>query len=227
MRAKPTLVGLNRLRPFSACHRGIPPNIPLSLTLSKVSNVIVVLFVHGWHHNAKPGDENLRDFAASVTDTRRRLIDIANPESEVYRLSRKNLTGTESLSVISIYVGWRGRSLPWILDYITFWGRKASAERVGQGDLREFLIRLNSLYREKRDLRANGTTRHFLGMTSFGHSFGGQVLFKAVAGEIENELIAKVASPNGSSQGAKPVIRVEQICTFAHDHQSVSINHEA
>lgn len=173
--------------------------------LSKTSNVIVVLFVHGWHHDAGADDENLRDFSASVVDTRGRLIDPSNPESAVYRLSRENLTGSESLSVVSIYVGWRGRSLPWILDYATFWGRKAAAERVGEGDLREFLGRLNALYRERRNLRATGATRNFFGLTSFGHSFGGQVLFRSVAYEIENELLTMAANTTGSRNTSKPV----------------------
>jgi hypothetical protein len=121
-----------------------------------------VLFVHGWHNDADPDNPNLKDFARSVADTRSRLSSKLNQESAVYRQSRIELTGDDSLSVISIYVGWRGRSLPWYLDYMTFWGRKAAAERVGEGDLREFLGRLNSIYRDKRDLRAAGKTRNFL-----------------------------------------------------------------
>ncbi len=173
--------------------------------LLKTSNVIVVLFVHGWHHDAEPDDENLRDFSVSMADTRGLLIDSSNPQSAVYRLSRKNLTGSESLSVVSIYVGWRGRSLPGIFDYATFWGRKAAAERVGEGDLRAFLGRLNALYRERRNLRATGATRNFFGLASFGHSFGGQVLFRSVAYEIENELLTRAANTTGSRNTSEQV----------------------
>lgn len=116
-----------------------------------------------------------------------------------------NLTGNESLSVVSIYVGWRGRSLPWFLNYATFWGRKAAAERVGDGDLRKFLGRLNALYREKRDLRSSGATSHFFGLTSFGHSFGGQVLFRSVAHKIEGQLLTKTARMDASLRGANQV----------------------
>ncbi len=35
-----------------------------------------------------------------------------------------------------------------------------------------------------------------MGLTSFGHSFGGQVLLRSVAYEIENELLAKHAQPD-------------------------------
>jgi hypothetical protein len=173
--------------------------------LSKDSNVIVVVFVHGWHHNAAPADKNLRDFATSVEEIRKLLTDSTDPESEVYRTSRKHLTGTEALTVVPIYIGWRGKALPGILDNLTFWNRKATAERVGQGDLREFLVRLNAIYKERRNLRASGQARNFLGMTSFGHSFGGQVLLSAVAGEIEGELINKSVSLDGLP-GAQPVV---------------------
>ncbi len=173
--------------------------------LSEESNVVVVLFIHGWNHDAAPSNGNLRDFARSVAATRSVLTDSSNPKSEVYRLSRRALTGTEALTVVSIYVGWRGRSLPSFLNYATFWGRKAAAERVGEGDLREFLDRLNSLYRERRDLRARGGTRYFLGLTSFGHSFGAQILFRSVSHEMERELIARTDG-NGAAGGARQPI---------------------
>ena len=114
---------------------------------SERTNTIVVLFIHGWHHNAAPDDENLLDFADSLESIREKLKD------PLYRESRLELTGSEDVKVIGIYVGWRGRSLPWLLDYATFWGRKATAERVGEGDLRDFLLRLNAIY------RARSTTR--------------------------------------------------------------------
>lgn len=161
--------------------------------LSTRTNVIVVAFIHGWNHNAAPDNQNLREFTESITDTRKRLIDTSSPHSAVYRTSRKNLTGTEDLSVVSIYIGWRGRSLPGILNYATFWGRKAAAERVGEGDIREFLVRLNSLYRSRHAERQSGAATTFMGLTTIGHSFGGQVLFRSVAPEIENELIARTS----------------------------------
>ncbi|ACV35103.1 hypothetical protein [Accumulibacter sp.] len=169
-------------------------------SLAKSRNVIVVLFVHGWNHDADPKNENLVDFRESIVDTRRRLTDEKAPESAVYRQSRKNLTGTEDLTVVSIYVGWRGRSLPSYLNYTTFWGRKAAAERVGEGDTREFLLRLNSLYRNQQAARVAGTSKTFMGLATIGHSFGAQVLFKAVATEIENELVARTTA--ASKQGA-------------------------
>ena len=163
----------------------------------KQRNTIVVLFVHGWHHNAAPDDANLRAFGESLNAIRAKLWE------PLYRKSRFELTQSDDVKVIGIYVGWRGRSLPWIFDYATFWGRKAAAERVGEGDLREFLIRLNTIYRDQSAARYDKNAPHdknaarqkssnvlpFMGLVSFGHSFGGQVLFKLVASTLEQELI--------------------------------------
>jgi hypothetical protein len=151
---------------------------------SERTNTIVVLFIHGWHHNAAPDDENLLDFAHSLESIREKLRD------PLYRQSRFELTGSEDVKVIGIYVGWRGRSLPWLLDYATFWGRKATAERVGEGDLRDFLLRLNAIYRDRSTTRRESPSNTpFMGLVTFGHSFGGQVLFKVVAATLERDLI--------------------------------------
>jgi hypothetical protein len=100
--------------------------------------------------------------------------------------------------IVGVYVGWRGRSLPGFLDYFTFWGRKSAAERVGQNDLKEFLARLQDLYVEYRpdvciqhhlDCEENATRqKNFLGVVALGHSFGGQVLMRAVTGSLEDRL---------------------------------------
>jgi len=34
-------------------------------------------------------------------------------------------------------------------NYLTFWGRKATADRIGRGDLREFFTKLDQLYVEQ------------------------------------------------------------------------------
>jgi len=172
-------------------------------TITKESgrtNTIVVLFVHGWHHNAAADDENARDFAKSLVTIREKLT------QPLYRQSREKLTGHGDVRVIGIYVGWRGKSLPMPLDYATFWGRKAAAERVGEGDLREFLLRLNGIYYQRSTAREGSRTAPFMGLVSIGHSFGGQVLFRVVSSAIEKELIEATPSiPN--SEGRKTKVR--------------------
>ncbi len=154
---------------------------------ARTANTIVILFVHGWHHNAAPDDENAVDFGRSLKDIRKTLDDNVDGNPGPYRRSRQILTGSGDVNVIGIYVGWRGMSLPMPLSYTTFWDRKNAAERIGDGDLREFLLRLNSIYRASYQARKPSSP--YMGLTSLGHSFGAQILFKAIASALEKELI--------------------------------------
>jgi len=152
---------------------------------SQTANTLVLLFVHGWHHNAKPGDPNLLDFKKSLEQL---SAELSQPNR---RETRQELTGSPDIKVIGIYLGWRGRSLPGWLDYGTMWWRKNAAERVGDGDVAEFLERLQRIY-----LRANAFKRYqqnpgetpFMGLVTIGHSFGAQVVLKSVCHELEGDL---------------------------------------
>jgi hypothetical protein len=162
-------------------------------SLASSSNVVVSVFVHGWHHDAAPGNGNLTDFRKSIAGIRSKLTDVSDGDNRVYSESRRHLTGSDELTMVSVYVGWRGKSLPGLLDYLTFWGRKPAAERVGSGDLREFMHRLNMIYEERLSMRNQGKTKKFMGLTAIGHSFGAQVLFKAVQQDIEKQLMERTA----------------------------------
>lgn len=158
-------------------------------SVSAKTNTIVILFVHGWHHNADIDDCNAKDFAKTLFQIRKKLEDMHNGVPGPYRMSRERLTGDGNVNVIGLYIGWRGKSLPMPLDYMTFWGRKAVAEQVGQGDLREFLHRLNAIYKDRNATNLASHKVPFMGMVAIGHSFGGQVLFSAVVSSLEEELI--------------------------------------
>lgn len=145
-------------------------------------NTVVLTFIHGWHHNADDCDENFKNFHHSLGLLQKRL------DEPGYKEARERLHLKADIQVIGLYVGWRGRSLPSILDYATFWGRKSAAERVGDGDLREFLAKLQKLY-NKRNEGQGSDDATFMGLVTVGHSFGGQVLFKAVSGSLERDLI--------------------------------------
>ena len=157
-------------------------------------DTIVVIFVHGWHHSAECCDGNVEGFRATL--------------SKLHAL-RPNF------NIVGVYVGWRGQSLPMPLNFFTFWGRKGAAERVGLNDFREFLFRLQDLYLEFRPDARNPTAappsdlapveeqRNFLGLITMGHSFGAQVLLKAVTGSLESQLQRLNPSP-AYLRGARP-----------------------
>jgi hypothetical protein len=154
-------------------------------------NTLVVVFVHGWHRSSECCDDAVEGFKETLIRLSQQFERPAHDSVTPQRAAT-----TRGLNVVGIYVGWRGRSLPGFLNYATFWGRKAAAERVGNTDLSEFLSRLNDLYGDfnprapSTDDRGTAARRdRFLGLITIGHSFGSQVLLKAVVGTLEERLI--------------------------------------
>lgn len=159
---------------------------------AQAGNTFVYVFIHGWNHNAAPGDSNLRDFNHKTLA--KLCKDLSTPSR---RALREKLSGSADFRLIGIYVGWRGRSLPGLLNFGTMWWRKAAAERVGEGDVSEFIERLQRMY-----LRANSIRREphetavkpMMGLVTIGHSFGGQVLLKSVARSLEYALTERAST---------------------------------
>jgi pimeloyl-ACP methyl ester carboxylesterase len=114
----------------------------------------VVVFVHGWFHNAAADDLNVRHFKCALNNLQS-IDDNAGEE------------------VVGIYVGWRGLSwsLP-VIQYATFWDRKNTSEEVGRGSLVEFLMRLEGV------VKPTPATPNKLMVV--GHSFGASVVFNAI-----------------------------------------------
>jgi len=81
-------------------------------------NGIIVVYVHGWEHNAGSSDSDLAAFQGAMENAQ--------------ALSRHEVLG--------IYVGWRGKSLlvPG-LSKATFWERKTTAQAIGDGAVFELL----------------------------------------------------------------------------------------
>ena len=150
---------------------------------SGVNNICLVTFIHGWHHNAEKSDTNLIDFQKTVQQIQ------SNANKNEAANARQALKLQRDLKVIGLYIGWRGRSLPSYLNYLTFWGRKTAAERIGEGDLRELLLELQNLYKRRNIESKIGTSDKFMGMVTIGHSFGGQVALRTVAEIVERDLV--------------------------------------
>jgi hypothetical protein len=137
----------------------------------------VVTYVHGWNHNADCCNENVECFRRSLSILSEQL----NRESDQQAFSGDR---SKRVSVVGLYVGWRGRTLPWKLNLATFWSRKSAAERVGSGDLRNFLHQLARLH-DEYTLREGP----FFGLVTIGHSFGGQAVFRATSQLLEHQLV--------------------------------------
>lgn len=119
---------------------------------SKKEDIAVIVFIHGWKHNASTEDENVISF--------KKALDF---------IARSNATGNKK--IVGIYIGWRGLSFHGLqLENGTFWDRKAVAEEVGRGGVTEFLSDLEYIAGQKNT--------NF--MLTIGHSFGAAITLSAL-----------------------------------------------
>jgi hypothetical protein len=130
-------------------------------------DLLMVVFVHGWKHDASPCDTNV----ACLREVLLRLADI-----EEIAADRE---GRAPRKVAGIYVGWRGLSIRGrFVSNLSFYDRKATADRVGARGVTEILLRLDSFLENHRQrLRPGAQSR----LVIVGHSFGGQVVHSALS----------------------------------------------
>ena len=144
---------------------------------------LVIVFVHGWKHNASVDDPNVLQAMS--------LLEKAAISEKARGKERK---------VLGVYLGWRGFTLRmrWI-ENLTFWDRKDTAFRVAVGSCREILAMLKR-FRDGLDIRGVDARPNAADtrLITVGHSFGGLILFSALSEYlIESTLAANIISPFG------------------------------
>jgi pimeloyl-ACP methyl ester carboxylesterase len=140
-------------------------------------DVILVVFVHGWQHDARSDDDNLTAFRALLSKT----VDYEKAHAS---------SGVAPRPVLGVFVGWRGLSdygLGAVVADTTFWGRQAAGQRVAVGSVRELFGRLRH-YRNRQQKRDGNPL-----LVIVGHSFGGMIVFSALA----QSLIQAASAPVG------------------------------
>lgn len=132
--------------------------------------LITVVFVHGWHHSAKEGDDNIESFKHGLTS-------LVNDYKTLGIVKQHKKT-----KVFGVYVGWRGDSIdiPY-LNEVTFWDRKNTAENVGYVALSELLLRLEKVKNDRNSPINNDTKAGNNRLVVIGHSFGGAAVFQSTA----------------------------------------------
>ena len=88
--------------------------------LASSDDVLLITFVHGWHHSAKPEDGNIVSF-------RKMLVEVSKMEDAGSKQHDR-----QNRKVLGLYFGWRGDSIrvPYV-NSVTFWDRKNTAHHVG------------------------------------------------------------------------------------------------
>jgi hypothetical protein len=138
--------------------------------------VAMVVFIHGWHHNASDNSGNRKNFGYLV----------ARYKETIRRLHMANGLPLSSVpKVVGVYVGWPGEQYSGFLNFLTIGNRASMADKVGApgGDLTLDL----KVLRNAVTSAGNGSTHSPMNgaMLVMGHSLGGRVLVKAFAPELE------------------------------------------
>ena len=112
----------------------------------------IMVFVHGWKHNANAQDGNVISFRKALK-----------------ALSESGTLGAHKL--IGLYIGWRGLSMHGLYtENLTYWDRKAVAQEVGKGGVTEVFVELDKIDRY--------SPSNYLFI--IGHSFGGAITLSAL-----------------------------------------------
>ena len=137
--------------------------------LAAADDVLLISFVHGWHHSAKPEDGNIESFREMLGKVSI-MEGIGSKQQD--RKKRK---------VIGLYIGWRGDSItvPYVSG-LTFWERKNTAHDVGQQGVTEVFLKLEEIVNVKKSIDQSVPQPSNSRLVVIGHSFGGAVVYTSL-----------------------------------------------
>jgi hypothetical protein len=134
----------------------------------------VVLFTHGWLNDARLCNRNACCFRSFLWQL---VKDVKAVEA------RAGVTAPAR--TIGIFIGWRGLSatVP-PFRQLSFYARKRAAHTIGQGELVELLTFLDRFQKH-----VNEETPWRCRMVMLGHSFGGAMMYTAVANVLKSRVV--------------------------------------
>ena len=137
--------------------------------IAAFDDVLLITFIHGWHHNAEPEDSNIVSF-------RNMLAEVSKMESIGSKQQNR-----KKRKILGLYVGWRGESItvPYVNE-LTFWDRKNTAHDVGQQGVTEVLLKLEEIVNVKMGMDEKNPPPMNSRLVVIGHSFGGAVLYTSL-----------------------------------------------
>jgi hypothetical protein len=194
-------------------------NVITNARQANVNGVVVVVFIHGWHHNAawdtttNSGDQHFSEF-------RRVLMTLTLREAERKNNDKQSITRR----VIGVYIGWNGepakgllRHIP-LLKNLTFWNRLSTAEKISesmpiQEALREIVYRTKKTENPWNIHTQKSQTGRDSPLIFLGHSMGALILERAFLKVLQNsaddvllEHDPGQARPVKVTRGDKPVV---------------------
>ena len=146
--------------------------------LAVIDDVLLITFVHGWHHSAQPEDGNIVSFRKMLAEVSR--MEAVGSEQQ----------GRNKRKVLGLYIGWRGDSIsvPY-LNGVTFWDRKNTAHNVGQQGVTEMLLKLEEIVNVKIGMEEENPPPMNSRLVVIGHSFGGAVVYASLQKVLADRFI--------------------------------------
>lgn len=145
--------------------------------------VILVVFIHGWKHNATVCDSNVACF-----------------RSVLQFLGQREAAAKTPRRVIGIYLGWRGLTYcNQVSEQFTILNRKLAGENLGANQARRIINDLLTLYNNR--IKPGHAHSRFVAV---GHSLGGGVLFSAV-GPMYRQALKDAMDENPDDKKLKPI----------------------
>lgn len=134
-------------------------------------SLLMVVFIHGWHHNAAQTDRNVIEFKS--------FLESLNKEEKALSVGRPR-------KVVGIYMGWQGKASdnP-IVRLFSYRDKKELGLETGMKSVTPILKRLSVIRESDKNNR----------LIFAGHSFGGGVLYSAVM----DDLLERLKNPTSRS----------------------------
>jgi hypothetical protein len=179
-------------------------------TQFKGNEINLIVYVHGWKHNARGDDDDVKAFRQLLHSVK----SIEAVSDEIFGVRVLEGHPVDPRKVVGVYVGWRGLSSSLEpLKELSFWGRKETATRIAVGSARELFSRLWAYEKMRNDAwdklklaSANAlatidpirdaTSRPPVQMLIVGHSFGAQLVFSALAENLIEALSSQLSDPD-------------------------------
>jgi hypothetical protein len=148
----------------------------------------IVLYIHGWKHNADPNDPDRIHF--------QQLLNKLNDREGLNPKRR----------IVGIYLAWNGNSVNTpVINNLTFWGRKKTADLIAQSAAVTKIVGAIEGIKKKR-LLAVGRSEDV--SMYIGHSFGARMLYSAVSQVMIHDV--EFAFPD-TMEGKRGIARNESV----------------
>lgn len=139
------------------------------------TDTVILVYVHGWNHDAREGDTNVTCFEEMLKAT------------AIMQATYTARGGTTPRGVYGIFVGWPGLVYDDKRQLGTFFGRQSAADRVGErGDLLDLFSRISRIRHETVSRTAKRPQTKFVIVS---HSLGARLTYRALRPVMRGAMI--------------------------------------